>query len=88
MGIPVKNKNNDLLNLIIIAMSVYGFRHLFILVNSLFRLRSRLSKDLGSIYLSTFSDLFFFFSILIFSHYSFLVEITYESLFLDVLLQA
>ena len=36
MGIPVKNKNNDLLNLIIIAMSVYGFRHLFILVYSLF----------------------------------------------------
>ena len=70
-------------------MSVYGFRHLFILVYSLFfRLGSRLSKDLGSIVLSTFSDLFFFFSILIFSHYSFLVEITYESLFLDMFLQA
>ena len=36
MGIPVKNRNNDLHNLIIIAMSVYGFRHLFILVYSLF----------------------------------------------------
>ena len=67
MGIPVKNKNNDLHNLIIIAMSVYGFRHLFILVYSLlFRLGSRLSKDLGSIFLSTFSDLF-----IILSSYSF-----------------
>lgn len=88
MGIPVKNKNNDLLNLIIIAMSVYGFRHLFILVNSLFRLGSRLSKDLGSIYLSTFSDIFFIILSPIILFFFFVVEITYESLFLDVLLQA
>lgn len=88
MGIPVKNKNNDLLNLIIIAMSVYGFRHLFILVYSLFRLRSRLSKDLGSIYLSTFSDIFFIILCPIILFFFFLVEITYESLFLDVFLQA